>query len=650
MCKYISIALIFPLTLQMAAAELHTETQAKSLSNPPSAAAPVWRMEERVVHFPKDRSLGQLMIQDANTLRLIKSFHHWVTQEDTEWEFLGEAKGDVVIPPGQRLALSVSQTSWEDLSPLSRLQPDDLYMLSISGPYPSGPRLDDRCMPHVAHITGLKVLNLENTNFSARGMRYLGNLGSLERLYVSQQLTNDGLAEVARLSSLKGLYLKYLKEGHRLTNAGLAHFAKLTSLEELELHVETMNNATLANLAKFPSLKYLYLHSKSLTDAGTAYLKDVPSLRTLHLGLMTQLTNAALVHLSQIPNLERLNLHWNENITDAGVIHLKKLNSLKMLDISHSQVTDEGLAHLANIKSLEYLDLPHKGISDVGLSHLAKLNRLTHLDVDRAHYGDPSKDKGYYTDKGIRELSKLHSLEELSIGSIGVTDAGIANLSKLSNLRELSLFACPNLGNEGLEKLTVIKPLERLSISYTNVTFSGLSQLSTLPNLTYLFAHEIRRGDSALDVSGCTKLENLDLYLRSGDSFTDADLVCLAKLKSLELLQLYPNEFTAAGITYLAGLTELKSLSISSPDFNDNALRQLADLTKLSHLSISDGNITDNGLRYLENLQALRYLNITSRRRFSAAAIRRLRGKLPNLTIFQIQLKDNSTRGSNRRN
>ena len=133
----------------------------------------------RVVHFPADRSLGTLNIQDVNTPRYIDTFFYWTTQEDTDWKYLAQAKGDVAIPPGKRLALSVNQSGWKDLSPLSNIGPDDLYSLSIYGPYEGGPMPDDKCMPHIAHLTGLKVLYLESTAISADGLKFLKNLKSL---------------------------------------------------------------------------------------------------------------------------------------------------------------------------------------------------------------------------------------------------------------------------------------------------------------------------------------------------------------------------------------------------------------------------------------------------------------------------------------
>jgi hypothetical protein len=101
----------------------------------PTAASPL--TAERVVHFPADRTLGKLMIQDENAKRDIKSFFHWTEAGDSEWEYLGQAQDDVSVRAGVRLALTVGTDAWKDLSGLFALNPDDLHMLSIYGP-PAG--------------------------------------------------------------------------------------------------------------------------------------------------------------------------------------------------------------------------------------------------------------------------------------------------------------------------------------------------------------------------------------------------------------------------------------------------------------------------------------------------------------------------------
>jgi Leucine-rich repeat (LRR) protein len=590
----------------------------------------------RTLHFPADRLLGTLNIQDVNTPRYIDTFFYWTTQEDTEWKYLAQAKGDVAIPPGKRLALSVNQSGWKDLSPLSNIGPNDLYSLSIYGPYEGGPLPDDKCMPHIAHLTGLKVLYLANTAISAEGLKFIKGLKSLERLSISKQLTDDGLAEIAQLPSLNALYINE----SRLTDAGLVHLAELKSLEELDIGNGRMSNAGLAHLAKLGSLRYLMLAGKNFTDDGLIYIKDIPSIKILHFGALSHLTDKALVHLANVTTLERLSLHWVEKITDSGIANLKKLPSLKKLDIGHSQVTDSGLAHLKEIKSLDYLDLPYSRISDNGLAYLKELSNLKHLNVG-ASTASP------ITNAGLAHLKRLKLLEELHIAGQGITDEGMVHIAELTNLKDLLLMTGPlnqgRLTGAGLSNLTRLKSLEKLYLSQTNMTLADLKQLGKLPNLTNLNVTQIRHGNTFLDISGLTKLKHLSINLKRPDIFSDEDLACLARLKGIEWLQIGPREFSDLGIGYLRNLTEMERLGIGGPDLTDEGLVYFGNMGKLNHLTINDGQITDAGLRNLEGLKAIGYLNIGSRQRFSPAALQHLRQQLPNLTTLRTEVKTDSS-------
>jgi Leucine-rich repeat (LRR) protein len=593
--------------------------------------------QRRVVHFPKDRSLGNLLIQDESVKRQIKSFFFW-TEDGTEWKPFGQARGDVTVPDGMQLALVVGQAGLRDLSPLSGLDPNALYKLTIYGPPSPSPKPDDRIMPHIAHLTGLRVLELEDTLISAKGIKYLHNLKSLERLSISKVLIDNGLAEVAQIQSLKGLYLRE----SRITNAGLAHLANLTSLEELALGQGRMTNAGLAHLAKLPSLQYLMLAGKDFTDAGMAYLKNIPSLRILHVGHLPQLTDAALVHLARIKTLENLTLHEAEAVTDDGIVCLKQLPCLKMLDIGYSKVTDKGLYHLSQINSLEYLELPREGISDEGLIYLGGLNNLKHLHVARIHYIDPNDNKVFYTDKGVAELTKCKKLEELNIGSIGITDLGMEHIEKLTNLKRLNLFGCTNVTDRGLAKLTTLKSLQELYVHEANLTIGGLSVLEKLPNLVKLNLHGVRQDDSGLDLSRFIKLEEISLQLKRRhvnkktvkDVLHDNDLACFANLKQLKWLQVSHGGITDDGLKYLAGLINIERLSVGGEKVTDKGLLYLTNMPKLDVLCLS-GNFTDEALVYLERLPALQLLDIMEGAHFSQEAMQRFCRNMPELRTFR---------------
>ncbi len=586
----------------------------------------------RVIHFPEGCSLGRLLIQDSNFVRDIETFFFWISTGGPEWEYLGKATGDIIVPAGKRLAFEVNQDVWKDLSFLSELRPDDIYRLIVFGPYPDGPMPDDRIMPHIARLTGLKELRLGNTNISARGLKYIVNLKSLERLDIGNNLTNGGMAQISQLPKLKCLYIVE----HRLTNTGLSYISKLNALEELSLSGGPLSDSALAYIAKLPSLKYLLLSGDNFTDDGMAYIKNNQSLRILHFGNLNRLTDEALFHLSQMPRLERLALHYNRNITDAGIVHLTKLKSLKMLDIYNSQITDEGLAHLAKIESLENLTLPGASVTDAGVEHIAQLHDLRHLWI-------VSGSSSPLTDKSLFYIGTLENLKKLSIGGTSLTDKGMKHIAKLVNLKELTIFSA-DLTNNGLAELTGLDSLKDFYLGRgTNVSISGLKSLNSLRKLQKLTLYDIRQDGSVMDISGLAELDDLGIFLnreRKGgsivsDSFKNEDWVCLANLTKLNRLRITGVGIDDEGVKHLSGLTNLEFLNIICPGesrITDEAFKYLSNMDKLNRLYIKDGCFTDKALDYLDEMPSLTTLELTSDDAFSNRAIREFQQKNPDIT------------------
>ena len=603
----------------------------------------------RILHFPKDRSSGELHVQESGIPREITYWFHWTGTDDRS-EYLCEAKGDVRVPAGKHLSLYPNKAAWKDLFPLSKLGPDDLYGLVFRASTADSATPSDRCMPHIAHLTGLKSLNLGMTAITDRGMRYIRNLKSLECLYPPPRVTDKGMAYVAELTALKRLYIGYMVDA-QVTNLGLLHLDKLTSLEELALTGQRMNDAGLAHLRGLPRLKYLFLRGRNFTDRGCVHLKDIPSLRILsfHEGV-ARITDASLVHIAQIPNLESLCLHGMKNITDDGLAHLSKMRSLRKLDISSSQVTDRGLSFLKEIKTLERIDLPQRDqrITDVGLAHLSELPNLKQLSISRAHSASPERNREYYTDRGLESLVRCRKLEELGIGSIGISDVGMGHIAQFTSLTKLNLFGCDNVTDTGLSRLAALKSLKNLSVSHSAVSIAGLNKLKPMPDLTNLRVRSFERGGAILDISTLTALEDLYLIPRSDEVvFVDADLRCLSGLKRLRSLQIVPCDYTNEGMEYLAGLTNMERLGIGGSGLTDEGLRCLTNMKKLKLLYIRgrwDGkkgtfessSITNEGLRHLGQLKALGVLEIYSDYDFSDAALSRLLRELPNLSTLKI--------------
>ncbi len=321
------------------------------------------------------------------------------------------------------------------------------------------------------------------------------------------------------------------------------------------------------------------------------------------------------------------------------------MRSLKKLNIGKrgqkGQITDAGMVHLGQIGSLEYLDLPNNGITDKGLAHIATLKNLKHLWVC-------GSSNSPLTNTALKHVSKLQSLEYLLIGGIRFTDIGMDDLAKLTNLKELNLVYVESITNEGLARLKTLKLLEKLDISSCqNITISGLSHLNALHNLSKLQVDfGIIQDDSGLDISGLTKLE--ELLLRFDAPIYDKDLVCLKKLKNLKQLVIGGGKkssmVTDAGIAYLKDLDNLTEIYCRSLYLTDNCLPSLANMKQLHYVTVC-GNFTDDGLNFLHEAKTFLTLKILSANKFSPAAIKTLRERLPDLTSLTAEqdkeLKEN---------
>ncbi len=597
---------------------------------------------ERIIHFPKDRSLGKLYICDINKYERFCYWFHWAWVEFGD--YFCEAKGDISVPAGTKLILTSSFNDIRDFSPLSDLRPDDLYGINISMSPGDAPSADvsDKAMLYITKLTGLKFLFLYTTNITDKGMKNIINLKSLEVLHLPDPATDISMAYVGELISLKKLFLK--ESGSLITDAGLKHVAKLKNLEEICLCGNDMGDNGLVYIKDLPKLEYLCIKGKNFSDRGMVHIKNMKSLKMLSFHEdLSYISDAGLADISEIPNLEYLCLHAMKNITDKGIAHLTKMRSLKQLHIESAKITDKGLLSLSRIKTLEHLELPGplNGITDTGVSSLGTLPNLKSLKINQ-----PLRAEDYYTDKSLEALANCKKLEKLGIGSPGITDVGLSYVAKLPNLNELLLFNCDNITNEGLANMTESKSLRSFRIfGAKNVTVAGVNKLNSLKNLTKLEIKEIKSKDTILDISELTNLEFLHLgsrYLKD-EKFTDVDLKCLANHKKLNTLFLFPRDFTDKGMVTMSNMTNMRSLSIYGSDLTDEGLKYLTNLKKLEELSIvssissdTGGNITEKGLRYLEEIKSLKVLDICTDNDLSDTALRRLFIKLPDLVILRI--------------
>jgi serine/threonine protein kinase len=182
--------------------------------------------------------------------------------------------------------------------------------------------------------------------------------------------------------------------------------------------------------------------------------------------------------VAQFPRLTKIDLSLT-NVTDDGIKHLCDSRSLTQLVISSSKATGDCLQFLTDIPGLNVLEMD--GLSKVDLNDLQALRRcrnLTLLNVGHIPIGDD----------GLRILSGIESVRDLSIDSCGITDGGIKSLAG-KKLFRLSLADNSGITDKTIPYIMQIPTLHHFRYGQRNrITANGEKLLqSANPGL------EIRR-------------------------------------------------------------------------------------------------------------------------------------------------------------
>jgi len=533
----------------------------------PKAVSP--QVEECVVHFPKDRSIGHVYLvkrQPAKE-RLWHYVFGWVEKD------LGEARGDVKVPANGMLRLDIRGDGWRKTKPFAAIGPNDIQILNL---YQCND-IDDYFMSQIRHLTGLEALFVSRSTLTPRGINYIRNFKQLRAIVMPDYIQSKELELLGELT-----LLEYLNFGGPMVNdEKLSIIGKLTWLTQLSI-------------------------GGSEVSAGLAHLKDLKSLRYLSLAALRNLNlDRDLSYITALTDLEELDLQ-DAPVNDAGLSNLSRLQKLRRLNLlkrsPSGKITGAGMVHLKNLKSLEELTLP-RGASDAGIEQLANLDSLKKINL----WGDD------VTDKGMSVLAQMKSLENLEISSRNITDAGIEELSQCPRLKSLSLQNTP-ITEAALLNLSKIKTLTALSFCRTQISGKGLSALKELPKLTDLsFMSENFAEDSTLHIGQIKTLKVLRLQYIDFD-FDDKTIANLSNLVSLTTLNFVvqsPHRFL----------------------FTDAGMAHFGKLKSLEHLYISDcSNITDEGLKHFEGLSSLKQLRL-DKSKVTMAGVNRLKQKIPGVIV-----------------
>ncbi len=232
----------------------------------------------RILQFPTNHSFGTIKIVRSKSTPL-------------------DAKGKVEIPAGALVELIVNFDATHDLSPLKNLPPDSIYKLSLKKL-----EIEDAQLKYLENLTGLVDLDLEETDVSDQGLRWLHKLNKLERLKLRASLvTGKGLVYLKPLSSLTDLSLANIAIGDeglenlvglkkltgltlsraQMTDQGLKRIAPMSQLEKLDIEFNKISDAGIASLVGLKNLKELLLSDTLVTVNCIKYLKQFPALHQI---------------------------------------------------------------------------------------------------------------------------------------------------------------------------------------------------------------------------------------------------------------------------------------------------------------------------------------------------------------------------------
>lgn len=190
---------------------------------------------------------------------------------------LEDMRGLLMIEKLRKLRLIGSKVTPAHLEILADMdQLEELILLDWNEAYwrseirPGASLVDDAALGHLARMSRLKVLVLPGATITPAGMKTLASLERLQTLVLTgaPHITGTGFAHLEENASLQNLHLGYCTG---LTDEGLAQVARLSGLEELFLEgarKQTSSNREPANL----------------TPAGLLHLAKAPRLRRLALG------------------------------------------------------------------------------------------------------------------------------------------------------------------------------------------------------------------------------------------------------------------------------------------------------------------------------------------------------------------------------
>lgn len=274
---------------------------------------------------------------------------------------------------------------------------------------------------------------------------------------------------------------------------------------------------------KVPVLLIVTVSLLALPVVGWAYYKSsIVGEKINH--DMAKSTNSASDSLS---SLAPLGLSIGDfdysKVTDDDVLSGKyKTEGSSTIILKFSAIGDRGVAAL-DLTGIKKINLDDTKITDKSMKVLSKVPTLQEVYVDETAV----------TDKGVYELAALPHLKIFKCERIGITDDGIKCLSALPQLNTLDVGLCEGITLKSVEYLKKMPRLSALRISKTAIKPRHLKGFKNLHRLSCEFSSL-----SQEDIEAILSMTSLKRLTLTGSNLTGDQLMSFARLPHLEMLML----------------------------------------------------------------------------------------------------------------
>lgn len=241
--------------------------------------------------------------------------------------------------------------------------------------------LNDDGLAHVAHLTKLWSLDIDQTDVKGSGLVYLMRCKKLKLIeFYSPEFNGMGIQHLAKCKELRRLDLKYTAVGDDALRE-IAKIQQLTELilppygylygEKFwqDLHSDDLTDEGLIEVAKLKNLKRLRISGGGITDRGMKSLAGLSNLSHLALEVLPNVKGECLEELSALTQVTELDLA-DTGVTDENLQHLAEFNNVTNLHLP-KDASDAALDSVVGLSKLQFLYIGKK-ISQEAIDKLKK--------------------------------------------------------------------------------------------------------------------------------------------------------------------------------------------------------------------------------------------------------------------------------------